>query len=73
MENKKIYNLEDIKKINFTICKINIQQFKKLYNILSVQMISKKWKNQFKNKTIESFVVSNFDTHPLKLFKITKL
>ena len=42
MENKKIYNLEDIKKINFTICKINIQQFKKLYNILSVQMISKK-------------------------------
>ena len=37
----------------FTFWKINILQFEKLLNILSIQIISKKWKNKFDNKTIE--------------------
>ena len=41
------------KKSNFTIWKINISQLKRLVNILSVQMISKKWKIKFENKIIE--------------------
>ena len=37
----------------FTIWKINIIQFEELLNILSDQIISKKWKIKFDNKTIE--------------------
>ena len=32
---------------------MNILQYKKLLNILSVQIISKKWKKKFDNKIIE--------------------
>ena len=42
-----------MKKINTTIWKINISQFEKLMNTLSVQMISKIWKIKFANKTME--------------------
>ena len=38
---------------NFTIWKINILQYKKLLNILDVQIISEKWNKKFENKMIE--------------------
>ena len=50
--------------------KINILQFKKLLNILSVQLISQKLKNKFDNKNnseisiVLHIVVQNFDPHP---------
>ena len=48
IEFSKWFNLK-----NFTIQIIHILQFKKLSNILGVQIISKKWKNGLKNKNIE--------------------
>ena len=42
-----------MEKVNYTIWKINISQLEKLLTILSVQMISKKWKIEFENKIIE--------------------
>ena len=51
VQNLTIWKTE--KKINFNICKINILQFQKLLNILDVQIIAKKWKNKFINKTTE--------------------
>ena len=39
--------------MNSTIWKINITQLKKLLNILGIQMISKKLKIKFEDKTIE--------------------
>ena len=38
---------------NFTIWEINFLQYQKLLNILGVQIISKKWKKKFENKTIK--------------------
>ena len=49
----KLFILENLKKIDFNIWKINILQFEKLLNILGVQMISNKWKIKFENKIIE--------------------
>ena len=46
---------------NFTMWKINILQSEKLLNILSIPIISKKWKNEFENKAIDwSFVILIF-------------
>ena len=41
------------KKWDFTVWKINISQLKKILDILGIQIISKKWKNKLKNRTIE--------------------
>ena len=63
----------------FTILKINISQFEKLLNILSIQIISKKMKN-YGNKTIEklifryfnicNFEISKFQSFYISSFKI---
>ena len=52
----------------FTIWKINISQFEKLLNILSIQIISKKMK-KCDNKTIEKLIFRYFN---IRNFEISK-
>ena len=53
----------------FTIWKINILPFEKLLNILSIQMISKKWKNTIiKLSKNSSFVILIFATSKFRNF-----
>ena len=54
----------------FTICKINILQFENFSNILSIQIISKKWKNTIiKLSKNSSFVISIFATLKFRNFR----
>ena len=46
---------------NFTIWKMPILKFEKILNILGVQIISKKWKNEFENKNIKWLMFRYFN------------
>ena len=58
----------------FTIWKINILKFENLLNILSIQIISKKWKNTIiKLSKNSSFVISIFAISKYRSFYISSL